>query len=249
MKVSVITIAFNAADTIADTIASVKQQDYPGIEYIMIDGGSADATLQIASANKDVIDILVSEPDKGVYDAMNKGVSKATGDIVAILNADDVYAHASVISKAVAKMKVEKTDSLYGDLQYVDRFDTAKIHRNWVSGVFKRKKFKWGWMPPHPTFMVKRELYEKYGVFNLDLSTSADYELMLRFLYKNQVSVSYLPEVMVQMKVGGQSNASLQNRLKANREDRMAWEINGLKPYPFTTLLKPIRKITQFIGN
>lgn len=249
MKVSIITIAYNAAETIEETILSVIGQDYANVEYIIINGGSTDETLQIVEQYKSHVNVLLSEPDNGVYDAMNKGIQKATGDLVAILNADDAYANTSVISTAVDLMQKENTDSLYGDLQYVDREDNAKIHRNWKSGRYSRNKFKWGWMPPHPTFMVKRKLYQAHGSFNTDLRTSADYELMLRFLFKHKVSVSYLPEVLVKMKVGGQSNATVKNRIKANKEDRLAWRLNGLSPLPFTTVLKPLRKITQFFGN
>ncbi len=249
MKVSIITIAYNAAETIAETIESVIGQDYSNIEYIIIDGASTDDTLDIVEKFKVDVDVLVSERDKGVYDAMNKGIEKATGDVVAILNADDVYANSNVISNAIALLQQENSDSLYGNLQYVDRINPEKIHRDWKSGTYSRSKFKWGWMPPHPTFFVRRKLYDAYGMFNTSLRTSADYELMLRFLYKHEVSVSYLAEVMVKMKVGGQSNASLKNRIKANQEDRMAWKLNGLKPLPFTSVLKPLRKITQFFGN
>lgn len=246
MKVSVITISYNAAETIEETIQSVINQDHPDIEYIVIDGGSKDTTLDIVEKYKSQIDTLVSEPDKGVYDAMNKGIANATGDIVAILNADDVYASHQVISDAVSIIESQQCDAVYGDLQYVNRDNPDKIFRNWVSGNYKRSKFKWGWMPPHPTFLVKRKLYDAFGTFNTELRTSADYELMLRFLYKNEVSVAYLPKVLVKMKVGGQSNASVGNRLKANKEDQKAWKLNGIRPFFFTLWLKPLRKIKQF---
>lgn len=247
MKVSIITIAFNAAHTIEETIQSVINQDHPDIEYIVIDGGSKDATLDIVEKYNAQIDVLVSEPDKGVYDAMNKGIAKATGDVVAILNADDVYANNHIISEAVSVFRDSNCDAVYGDLQYVNRDNPDKIFRNWVSGEYKRTSFKWGWMPPHPTFIVNRKLYDSFGTFNTELRTSADYELMLRFLYKNEVSVAYLPQVLVKMKIGGQSNASVGNRLKANKEDRRAWEMNDIRPYFFTLWLKPMRKIRQFL--
>jgi glycosyltransferase len=247
MKVSIITIAFNAADTIEETIQSVINQDHQDLEYIVIDGGSKDDTLSILEKYKSNIDVLVSEPDKGVYDAMNKGIARATGELVAILNADDVYANSRVISEAISILESQNCDAVYGDLQYVNRDNPDKVFRNWVSGKFKRSSFKWGWMPPHPTFMVKRKLYDSFGAFNTELRTSADYELMLRFLYKNEASIAYLPKVLVKMKVGGQSNASVSNRLKANKEDQKAWELNNVRPFFFTLWLKPLRKIRQFL--
>ncbi len=249
MKVSVITIAYNAAETIRDTIESVLSQDYPDVEYIIVDGNSSDGTQEIVKSYGDQISKFISEPDGGVYDAMNKGIALASGDIVSILNSDDAYANDRVISDVVEKLVADGSDIIYGDLQYVDRADTSKVLRTWKSGVLKPNSFKWGWMPPHPTVFVRRKCYEDWGGFNLKLKTSADYELMLRFLHKHRVVASYLPKVLVKMKMGGQSNASVGNRLYANKEDRMAWKLNGLKPYFFTIWLKPIRKIGQFFDK
>ncbi len=249
MKVSVITIAFNAAETIRETVESVLSQDYPSVEYIIVDGKSSDGTQEIVESYGDRISKFISEPDGGVYDAMNKGIGLATGDVISILNSDDAYAYPSVISEVVAKMNSDNSDLVYGDLQYVDRENTSKVLRNWKSGTLKLNAFKWGWMPPHPTLFVRRKCYDNWGRFNLKLKTSADYELMLRFMHKQKAKVSYLPKVLVKMKMGGQSNASVGNRLYANKEDRMAWKLNGLKPYFFTLWLKPIRKIGQFFDK
>jgi len=246
MKVSIITIAFNAATTIEETIQSVANQDYNSIEYILIDGGSTDETLEIAGRYKSNISKLISEPDKGVYDAMNKGLALAGGDIVAILNADDAYANSQVISNVVAAFNRSGADVCYGDLEYVDRSDTSKVIRRWISGEFRKSAFLDGWMPPHPAFFAKRKLYTEFGLFNTELKTSADYELMLRFLYKHNASAVYINEVLVKMKTGGQSNASLKNRIKANSEDRLAWKLNGLKPGNLTLIKKPLRKLSQF---
>jgi len=245
VKVSIITIAYNSAETIEDTIKSVISQDYKNIEYVIIDGGSKDETLQIIKKYKEQISIIVSEPDKGIYDAMNKGVERSTGDLIGILNSDDIYANSSVISDIVET--IGDKDSIYGDLVYVDRENTERITRFWKSGTYKYGMFKKGWMPPHPAFFLKKECYNQYGTYNLLLKSAADYELMLRMLHKHKISVNYLPKVITKMRVGGQSNVTVTNRLKANKEDRLAWKINDLKPGPFTLTMKPIRKIGQFI--
>lgn len=246
MKVSIITASYNSEKTIEDTLKSVTSQDYPNIEYILIDGNSKDSTLDIISKYASKISRVISEPDKGIYDAMNKGISYATGDIIGILNSDDFYTNEHVISKIVKLISNDNADAAYSDLVYVDEHDTTKITRKWVSGSYKHGKFKWGWMPPHPTFFIRRNIYSKFGAFKTELKSAADYEFMLRVIHKEKISVSYLAEVTVRMRTGGASNASLAHRLKANKEDRKAWLMNGLTPYFFTLYLKPFRKITQY---
>lgn len=247
MKVSIITVSYNSAETIEETIQSVISQDYPSIEYIIIDGKSTDQTLDIVRKYEDKIATLVSEKDKGIYDALNKGISMATGDIVGLLHADDLYSNYQVISDIVAQFKQSHADAVYADLNYVDRIDTNRIIRKWKSGEYKEGMFKKGWMPPHPTFFVKRECYTKYGIFNLKLRSSADYELMLRLIHVNKIRLSYLPKMIVNMRAGGQSNVSLMNRLKGNKEDRMAWELNNIKPGLFTLIRKPLSKLLQYL--
>jgi glycosyltransferase len=247
LKVSIITVCFNSASTIRDTINSVINQTYPNIEYIIIDGNSKDDTYQIVKSYGTKISIHKSEPDKGIYDGLNKGISLASGDIIGMLHADDFYANSTVIEQVVALFENSDTDSLYSDLDYVDPENTSKIIRHWVSGKYKAGKFLFGWMPPHPTFFVKRFIYDQLGLFNLELKSAADYELMLRYIHKNNIKTAYLPLVTVKMRAGGMSNKSLSNRIRANNEDRKAWELNGLKPYFFTLYLKPIRKIFQYI--
>jgi len=247
LKVSIVTISLNSADTLEDTILSVLNQSYDNLEYIVVDGASSDGSMEIIEKYRDQIDTIISEPDEGIYYAMNKGISLATGDVIGILNSDDTYADNEIIEKVVEKMEETGTDSLYGDLNYVDRNSPDSVVRRWKSGKFKRAFFLKGWMVPHPTFFVKKFVYVKYGLFNTKLRTSADYEFMLRVLYKGKITTSYLPEVMVNMKMGGRSNASIQHRLRANKEDRLAWEINRLKPQALTLIRKPFRKISQFL--
>lgn len=247
MKVSIITTTYNSAETVEATIRSVLSQDYRDIEYIIIDGRSSDSTLEVVGKYKDRIAKIVSEKDDGIYHALNKGISLATGDIVGLLHSDDFYVSNNVISKVVAAIE-KGADSVYADLQYVNRDNTDKVIRHWKSGKYRDGIFLAGWMPPHPTFFLKRECYEKYGMFNTVLRSAADYELMLRMLHKNKITTSYIPEVLVKMRVGGKSNASLINRIKANKEDRMAWKLNGLEPGLLTLTFKPLSKIRQFLG-
>ena len=246
MKVSVITATYNSAATVADTLRSVRDQSYPLVEHLIIDGGSKDNTMEIVAGFPHIKQIC-SEKDRGIYDAMNKGVKRATGDIVGILNSDDFYASENVLREVVDTFEQSGCDAVYGDLQYVDKDDVSKVVRYWRSGPYQQGAFKWGWMPPHPSFFVRHTLYDRCGLFNLDMKTAADYELMLRMIHKEGASLQYLPNVLVKMRTGGASNASLASRLKANADDRKAWDVNGLTPYWFTMYLKPIRKITQFI--
>jgi len=246
MRVSIITICYNSEATIRETITSVLSQSYADIEYIIVDGASKDSTCEIVRSFGDKISMFVSERDKGIYDAMNKGVKLATGDVIGILNSDDFYADANVVSDIVHTFEKTGARGVYADLVYVDRENINKIKRTWKSGLYEEGKFLFGWMPPHPTFFVKREVYEAYGHYTTELRSSSDYEFMLRVIHKENIRVGYLPRVITKMRVGGQSNVTLANRKKANREDRRAWEMNGLKPYFFTIALKPLRKIHQF---
>jgi glycosyltransferase involved in cell wall biosynthesis len=246
MKISVITACLNNADTIEETIRSVTEQDYADVEYIIIDGGSSDQTLSIAEKYKSKISKIISGKDEGIYFALNKGIDLATGDAIAFLHADDVYANAHVLSQVMKVIEEKKADGVYGDLFYVERGDLSKVIRNWKAGEYKDGLFRKGWMPPHPAFFLKKSCYEKFGKFNTSFRSAADYELMLRMIHKHKISVAYLPEVLVKMRVGGVSNVSLKNRVKANREDRRAWKVNGLKPGLFTMIRKPLSKISQF---
>ncbi len=247
LKISVITTTYNSASTIEDTLKSVTGQDYSNIEYIIIDGLSKDNTLEIVNKYKDKITKIISEKDKGIYDALNKGIEVATGDVIALLHSDDFYIDNKVLSRVAKAFEDKKTDSVYGNLYYVDKDNTNKIVRKWISGKYKHGMFLNGWMPPHPAFFVRKAVYEEHGVFNLQFRSAADYELMLRFLHKLKISTTYINEYLVKMRTGGQSNASVKNRVKANQEDREAWIVNGLKPRFYTLTFKPLRKIVQFI--
>lgn len=246
MKISIITATYNSAATVHDTLTNIARQEYPHIEHLIIDGLSKDATLSIVKAFPHVFKV-VSESDHGIYDAMNKGILLATGEVVGILNSDDFYCNPLVVSKVMEAFSDPAVDVVYGDLQYVKQDNTRIITRTWKAGHFKKKSFYYGWMPPHPAFFVRRRVYDKVGLFNTTLRSAADYELMLRILVKHDMNVRYIPEVLVKMRAGGMSNATLAHRLRANGEDRLAWELNNLKPFFFTTWLKPVRKITQFI--
>jgi len=247
MKVSIITITYNSAETIEDTIQSVLSQDYKDVEYIIVDGASKDSTLEIIDRYKYSISKFVSERDKGIYDAMNKGVAMATGDVIGILNSDDFYADTHVISDIVKTIQQSNSDGCYADLVYVDRIETNKVIRSWKSGEYRHGDFLRGWMPPHPTFFVKRSVYEAHGNYSLQLRSAADYELMLRFIHKHGIRLSYLPRVITKMRAGGQSNVTIKNRWKANKEDRLAWKMNGLQPGFLTLVRKPLSKLLQYL--
>lgn len=245
-NLSIITVCYNAAQSIRDCIKSVCNQGFE-VEHIIIDGGSDDRTLEILESYRLRVAKLISEPDSGIYDAMNKGLKLVSGDVIGILNADDFYSNSGVLQKVAASFEDEQIESCYGDLVYVDSTDLCKVLRYWRSGSYDRRKFYNGWMPPHPTFFARRSVYKQYGLFNLNLGSAADYELMLRFLLKHKISCKYIPEILVRMRNGGRSNASFKNRLAAHRNDYMAWKANGLKPHPWTLMMKPLRKIGQFI--
>ncbi|TKC60968.1 glycosyltransferase [Pedobacter hiemivivus] len=246
VKISLVTVTYNAAKTIQQCIDSVARQTYKNVEYIIIDGNSSDGTADIIRQNKAHIHYFKSEADDGIYDAMNKGIMKSTGDVVGLLNADDYFANDNVISEIVASFVQNNADILYADLDYVN--PNGKVLRRWRSGNYSPGKFNWGWMPPHPTFYAKREMFEQLGLYNSRYGTAADYELMLRFMHTNKAKVCYLNKVIVNMTQGGVSNQNLLNRIKAWRCDFRAMTNNNIG-MPFLGLvLKPLRKVGQFIG-
>lgn len=244
-SISVITVAYNVANTLEDCLDSIARQK-SDVEHILIDGASTDVTMEIVNKNREKISFFISEPDNGIYDAMNKGLNHATGNIIGILNADDFYPSENILEKVIGTLDNSEIDACYGDLCYVNANNKDKIIRYWRAGEYTPGKFYWGWMPPHPTFFVKKKIYDQYGLFNTRLGTAADYELMLRFLLKHKIRVAYIPKVLVHMRTGGISNATIPNRIKANRMDKLAWQVNGLTPYPWTIYMKPLRKIGQW---
>lgn len=244
MKISLITIVYNAHDTISKCIDSVIGQNYSDIEYIIIDGGSTDGTLQVIDQYRPHIHIFISEPDKGIYDAMNKGIALASGEIVGTLNADDFFVNEDVLSSVAAAFLAQETEIVYGNLHYVN--PAGKVIRKWQSSECGKNSFNWGFMPPHPTFYCRRYLFEKLGFYRLEYGSAGDYELMVRFMHKYHIKSHYLNTVMVKMQVGGVSNKNIINRFKAWSNDFKAMKTNGVR-YPLLALtLKPLRKIFQF---
>jgi glycosyltransferase len=225
----------------------VAGQTYKDIEHIVVDGGSTDSTLEIINRYRAGIARFISESDNGIYDAMNKGISVATGQVIGILNADDFYTHEMVLDMIAEAFRNNQIDSCYGDLMYVDTVDTNQKLRHWRSGPFNVNRFYLGWMPAHPTFFVRRCVYERYGLFNLHLGTAADYELTLRFLFKHKVPTAYIPTVLVMMRNGGASNSSFGARLYTLVNVRKAWQINGLKPKPWTFICRILYKLPQYV--
>ena len=255
MKLSIITVVWNGADHIRDCLESVQRQTV-GAEHLVVDGASTDGSIDIVkqvaaqpAASPGHRLTWHSEPDDGIYDGMNKGLARASGDVIGILNADDFYIHDRVLERVEALFGDPTVDAAYADLVYVDPDQTSQIRRRWRAGGYRPASFRWGWMPPHPTFFVRREVYAEHGAFRTDLGTSADYDLMLRLLLKHRIKAAYLPEAVTAMRMGGASNVSLAARRTANQMDRRAWETNGLKPYPWTLAMKPLRKLPQFLGR
>lgn len=247
MKISIITVCYNSNDFIEQAISSVVSQNYHDMEYIIIDGGSEDGTVQTIKRHKKYVDKFISERDEGLYDAMNKGIKISSGDIVGILNSDDMYYDEDVIGKIANKFSSSDVDSCYGDIVYVDRFSPERVKRYWKSGDYSRNRFIKGWMPPHPAFFVKRKCYEKFGLYNTDFIIASDYELMLRFLFKHGISSCYIPSVLVRMRTGGASTPGLLTTLNNVCENYKAWRVNELHAPCYTFFLKPLSKIPQLL--
>lgn len=247
MKISIITVCFNSSKTIRDTIESVLSQDYSDIEYIIVDGGSTDGTLEIINDYIDSVSILISEPDRGIYDAMNKGIQLATGEVIATLNSDDVYADNSSIRKLLTCMENNGTETVFADLVYVDQNDSEKIIRYYNSGNFNPAKLRYGWIPAHPTFLAKRALFDKWGLYSLDYQIAADFEMMVRLFYVAKISYTYLPEVVVNMRIGGISTGGLRNSWLLNKEIVRACKMNGIKTSLPRVLMKIPAKLFEYV--
>lgn len=247
MKVSVITICYNAASEIDETIRSVMVQDHADIEHIVIDGGSTDGTQERIERYMECIAHVVSEKDKGVYDAMNKGLRLATGEVVAFVNAGDMMATRNTVSYMVRAFAEQDADAIYGDALMVDPNDITKVKRFWKGGEYDRANFRKGWMPPHLGTYIRKNAYDRFGRFNTELKVSADYELMFRFLYKHRLRARYVPKVLVRFRLGGVSNRSLAHVWRANMEVYRAWKLNGEPVSPLIILMKPLRKVLQMV--
>lgn len=245
VKISLITVTYNAASTIEHCISSVIAQTYPHIEHIVIDGQSTDATPAIINKYKIHIHQYLSEPDYGIYDAMNKGIQMATGDVIGILNADDYFADENVLQDVAGAFELSDADIIYGDIDYVNK--SNQIIRKWRSGAYKNGHFNWGWMPPHPSFYARRELFSQAGLYQPQYGSATDYELMLRFIHAKKFKVYYLNKVLVKMRTGGVSNKSINNRIKAWGNDYRAMKKNGILFPHISLFLKPLRKIIQYI--
>lgn len=251
MKISIITATYNSAKTLGICMDSVMQQSYKDIEYILIDGKSKDDTLEVikSKAEKHSNIIYISEPDKGIYDALNKGIAKATGDVIGFVHSDDFLADPFVISQIVEAFKTESIDGVYGNLHYVQFDDTDKIVRNWVSQPFTPKLLSRGWMPAHPTLFLKNEVYATYGHFNLDYRIAADYDFILRVFKQAHHTFKYLPLTITKMRVGGASNRSLKNLLQKTKEDFKAANTNKIR-FPIKVILqKNLSKIPQWFSK
>ncbi|GFZ77162.1 glycosyl transferase [Pseudohongiella nitratireducens] len=245
LKFSIVTACYNSGATISQAIASLKKQSWAEIEHLVIDGSSTDDTQKIAQSTLGDQDVFVSEPDKGIYDALNKGISLSTGDVIGFLHSDDFLAKETVLQRVAKLFLSSGADAVYGDLQYVSADDPTRIIRNWHSGEFQLSKLRRGWMPPHPAFFMKRDLYESLGAFDTELRIASDYDSMLRYLNRSTIKVAYIPEVLVKMRVGGASNGSLKQIIRKSKEDFAVMKKHGLNPF-IALPYKNLSKIHQF---
>jgi len=229
MKISIVTVSYNSEATIEDTILSVLSQSYNNIEYIIIDGASSDSTLSIIKRYNDKISHVISEPDNGLYDAMNKGIRLASGDVIGILNSDDIYYCETVLETVVSAFTDSELDACFADLLYVDKKNTSRIIRSWKSCNYSEGLFQKGWIPAHPTFYVRRHVYERFGLFDPEYVLAADYEIMTRFMARHKIKTVYIPEFFVKMRVGGATNKSISNIVKQNMEIKRAAKKNGIE--------------------
>ena len=245
LKISVITAVFNNRGTIAGALDSVLEQTHKNSELVVIDGGSTDGTVEVLARYADRLGVLVSEPDQGIYDALNKGIQRAHGDVVGFLHSDDVFGSNDVLSKVAEAFEDSSVGAVYGDLVYVKRDDLSSVLRYWRAGPFSRARLSRGWMPPHPTLYVRREVYERLGGFDTRYRIAADYDHLLRIFSDPALNPRYIPEILVRMRVGGASNRSLRNIIRKSREDLEALrsnEVGGIGALAW----KNISKIGQF---
>ena len=246
MKISLITVTFNSEKYLSHCIDSIQRQTHKNIEHIIVDGNSTDNTVKIIQQYGTAISKWISEPDRGMYDAINKGIVLATGDVIGVLNSDDMLYSDDVLENIVRTFEEENVDSVYGDLQYVDQEVTSRVFRTWKGKKYDRNLFKMGWMPGHPTFYVKKSVVDMYGGYENHYFTAADYEFMARYLFRHKISSCYLPKLIVKMRRGGASNNNIKHRFRANRRDYLAMKKNSI-PMPFlVSILKPLIKVHQY---
>jgi glycosyltransferase len=246
MKISIITATYNSVQYISGVLESIRQQTYPNIELIAIDGCSTDGTVEILKQSN-LVSQIVSEKDDGIYDALNKGIQLATGDIIGFLHSDDLLNSANTLQHIADTFSDEKASIAYGDLIFVDQQESNKIVRYWKSHPFKPELLNWGWMPPHPTIFMKREVYEKHGLFNTKLKCAADYDYILRVFCDKTLKIVYLPEVITKMRIGGMSTGGIKNLINKKKEDYWVLRHNNM-PFPIWILLaKNFSKIPQLI--
>ncbi len=251
MKISIVTACYNSAATIRDTLRTIQMQTHQDIEHIVIDGGSTDGTLEILEQNRQHIAYLMSEPDKGLYDAMNKGISKATGDVIGLLNSDDLFADHLALSHVNQALADESVDACYGDLVYVNHNNINQVARYWKSSAYASHLFAKGWVPAHPTFYVKKRVHDQHGMlFNTDYKLAADYDVLLRLLFSHGIKTSYIPDVMIKMRLGGATNKSLKNIVNQNKEIMRILKKHQC-PYSPTTLLcnKLATRVQQYLNK
>ena len=247
LKISIITVCFNSEAFIKDAIDSVLNQTYSNIEYIIIDGGSSDRTVEIVKSYGSKITKFISEKDKGIYDAMNKGINNSTGDIIAILNSDDFYDNPNVISNTVECFLMNNPDGVYGDLNVVYRDDVSRVKRQYLADKFNVNSLAYGIMPGHATIFLKRELFTKFGIYSLNYPISADFELLVRFLYANKIKLQYLPQIVLKARTGGVSDNSFFTKLKISKEIIRACKENGLKTSFFKVNLRILIKLVLLL--
>jgi glycosyltransferase involved in cell wall biosynthesis len=245
MKISVITAVYNRADTIGEAMRSVQAQSYRPIEHVVVDGASRDATLAVVEQLRDANTCLLSEPDEGIYDAINKGLRIASGDVLGLMHSDDVFAHDHVLNRVAEAFADPRIDMVYGDLDYVAKADTSKVIRAWKAGSFSRDRLRRGWMPPHPTLYVRRHVIETHGAYDSAYRIAADYDAVLRWFGAAGLTSAYIPEVMVKMRVGGESNRSLGRIIAKSREDYRSLRRHGVGGVG-TLVWKNLSKLGQF---
>lgn len=246
MKISIITVVYNRKATIAQTLKSIQSQSYQKIEHIIQDGGSTDGSVDVIREHSNVNTFLQSAPDRGIYDAINTGIARATGDVIGLLHSDDFLATEEIISKIANILTDPSFDGVYGDLQYVAEKDCTKVVRHWKAGHFSKNLLRDGWMPPHPTVYLRKEVFDRLGAYDTNYSISADYDAMLRYLGTGNVRLAYLPEVLVKMRVGGVSNQSVGQIIRKSFEDYAALKSNKVGGFR-ALVAKNISKISQFL--